>query len=98
MVQPFAENKAREAEQQIPRTPSRAPANQGNNKTARDFARNDNCGPISGVSGVAEEGFETVIHVLLDVAVEEGEAGLVGGEVYGGAAVIGDDYGVLDDA
>ncbi len=50
------------------------------------------------LSGVAEEGFEAVVHVGLDVAVEEGEAGLVGGEVYGGAAVEGDDYGVLDDA
>ena len=49
-------------------------------------------------SGVAEEGFEAVVHVLLDVAVEEGEAGLVGGEVDDGAAVVGDDDGVLDDA
>jgi hypothetical protein len=31
-------------------------------------------------SGVAEEGFEAEVHVLLDVAVEESEAGLVGGE------------------
>ena len=31
--------------------------------------------------GVAEEGFEAVVHVWLDVAVEEGEAGLVGGEL-----------------
>ena len=36
--------------------------------------------------------------MLLDVAVEEGEAGLVGGEVDAGSAVVGDDYGVLDDA
>ena len=50
------------------------------------------------LSGVAEEGFEAVVHVGLDVAVEEGEAGLVGGEVDGGAAVEGDDDGVLDDA
>ena len=48
--------------------------------------------------GVAEEGFETVVHVLLDVAVKQGETGLIGGEVHGGAAVIGDDYRVLDDA
>jgi hypothetical protein len=47
---------------------------------------------------VAEEGFEAVVHVLLDVTVEEGEAGLIGGEVDGGATVIGDDYRVLDDA
>ena len=38
-------------------------------------------------SGVAEEGFEAVVHVGLDVAVEEGEAGLVGGELDGGAAI-----------
>ena len=31
-------------------------------------------------SGVAEEGFEAVVHVGLDVAVEEGEAELVGSE------------------
>jgi len=36
--------------------------------------------------------------VLLDVAVEEREAGLIGGEVDDGAAVVGDDYGVLVDA
>ena len=34
----------------------------------------------------------------LDVAVEEGQAGLVGGELDGGAAVEGDDHGVFDDA
>jgi hypothetical protein len=48
--------------------------------------------------GVAEEGLEAVIHVLLDVAVKQSEAGLIGGEVDGGAAEIGDDYRVLDDA
>jgi len=36
--------------------------------------------------------------VGLDVAVEEGEAGLVGGEFDGGAAVEGHDDGVLDEA
>lgn len=36
--------------------------------------------------------------MLLDVAVEEGEAGLVGGEVYGGATVVGDHDGVFDEA
>jgi len=36
--------------------------------------------------------------VGLDVAVEEGEAGLVGGELDGGAAVEGHDDGVLDEA
>ena len=36
--------------------------------------------------------------MLLDVAVEERQAGLVGGEVYYGAAVIGDDHRVLYDA
>ena len=35
--------------------------------------------------------------MLLDVAMEEGEAGLVGGEVDAGSAVVGDYYGVLDD-
>ena len=50
------------------------------------------------MSGVAEEGFEAVVHMGLHVAVEECEAGLVGGEAYGGAAVEGDYYCVLDDA
>ena len=54
--------------------------------------------PVSNASGVTEECFESVVHVLLDVAVEEGEAGLVGGEVDDGAAEVGDYYGVLDDA
>src|SRR6266700_3655922 len=54
--------------------------------------------PLRESSGVTEECFEAVVHVLLDVAVEEGEAGLIGGEVDYGAPVVGDDYGVLDDA
>ena len=53
---------------------------------------------VKGGLGVAEEGFETVVHVRLDVTVKESEAGLIGGEVDAGAAVIGDDYRVLDDA
>jgi hypothetical protein len=36
-----------EAQQQIPRTPSRAPANQANNETARDSARDDNSEAVS---------------------------------------------------
>ena len=47
---------------------------------------------------IAEEGFEAVVHVGLDVAVEEGEAGLVGGKLDGRAAVKWDDDDVLDDA
>src|SRR6266436_7707263 len=54
--------------------------------------------PLRELSGVTEECFEAVVHVLLDVAVEEGEAGLIGGEVHNGAPVIGDDYRVFDDA
>src|SRR6266436_5975065 len=54
--------------------------------------------PLRELSGVTEECFEAVVHVLLDVAVEEGEAGLIGGEVDDGAAEVGDDYCVLDDA
>ena len=49
-------------------------------------------------SGITEERFEAEVHMLLDVAVEEGEAGLVGGEVDAGSAVVRDYYGVLDDA
>ena len=36
--------------------------------------------------------------MLLDVAVEEGEAGLISREVDAGSAIVGDDNGVLDDA
>ena len=35
---------------------------------------------------IAEESLAAIVHVVLDVAVEEGEAGLVGGELDGGAA------------
>src|SRR5437879_12474861 len=54
--------------------------------------------PLRESSGVTEERFEAVVHVLLDVAVEEGEAGLIGGEVDDGAAKVRDYYGVFDDA
>ena len=47
---------------------------------------------------IAEQGFKAVVHVGLDVAVEQAEAGLIGGEFNGGAAIEGDDYGVLDEA
>ena len=59
--------------------------------------RNDRAGKPGG-SAIAEEGLEAVVHVGLDVAVEEGQAGLVGGELDGGAAVQGDDYRIFDDA
>jgi hypothetical protein len=49
-------------------------------------------------SRVTEESFEAEVHVVLDVAVEEAEAGLVRGELDGGAAIEGDHYGVLDQA
>jgi hypothetical protein len=47
---------------------------------------------------IAEQGFKSVIHVGLDVAVEQAEAGLVGGEFDGGTAIEQDDYRVLDEA
>ena len=49
-------------------------------------------------SGGAEEGLEAVVHMLLNVAVKEGEAELIGGEVDGGSTVVGNDHGVLNDA
>ena len=54
--------------------------------------------PLHESSGVTKECFEAVVHMLLDVAVKEGEAGLIGGEVDDGAAVVRNDYCVLDDA
>ena len=45
--------------------------------------------------GVAKEGFESVVHVLLYMAVEERQAGLIGYEVNHSAAVIRNDYRVF---
>jgi len=45
--------------------------------------------------GVAKEGFEAVVHVLLYVAVEKRQPGLVSYEVNHGAAVIRNDYRVF---
>jgi len=48
-------------------------------------------------SGVAEEGLEAEVHMLLDVAVEEGGAGLVGDKINSGAAVEGHDDRILNN-
>ena len=48
-------------------------------------------------SGIAEQGLEAEIHMLLDVAMEEREAGLVGGEVDAGSTVVRDDDRILQD-
>jgi hypothetical protein len=47
---------------------------------------------------IAEESFEAVVHVLLDVAMEEGETRLIGSEVDDGAAVVGHNHSVFDEA
>ena len=47
---------------------------------------------------IAEERFEAVVHVLLNVAMEERETRLIGGEVDHGAAVVGHNHGVFDEA
>lgn len=53
---------------------------------------------MGGRLAIAEEGLEAVIHVGLDVAVEEGKAGLIGGEFDRSAAVKGHDDGVFYQA
>ena len=55
------------------------------------------CRPVATLR-VAEEGLESVVHVLLYMAVEERQARLVGYEVNHGAAVIRNDYRVFYDA
>src|SRR6185312_12461342 len=45
-----------------------------------------------------QQGFEAVVHVQLDVAVEQRGAGLVGGEIHRGTTVGGHDDRVLEDA
>ena len=47
---------------------------------------------------IAEESFEAVVHVLLDVAMEESETRLIGSEVDDGATVVGHNHSVLDEA
>ena len=45
--------------------------------------------------GVAEQRFEAKIHVLLNMAVKQREARLIGDHIHGGASKCGNDYRVL---
>src|SRR5580698_3932409 len=49
-------------------------------------------------SGVAKQRHETKIHVLLDMAVKQRQARLVGDQIHRGAPKCGNDHGVLPDA
>ena len=49
------------------------------------------------VSGVAKQRLETKIHVLLDMAVEQREARLVGDQIHGGAPKCGNDHSIFLD-
>jgi hypothetical protein len=82
-------------QQQIPRTPSRAPENQENNDTARDFARNDNvahaptaaqaeffhAANAAAVEGVLEA-IESQVERLLPEGVSKSARNRVVGEIY----------------
>ena len=47
---------------------------------------------------IAKQRFETVVHMLLDVAVKEGKARLIGGEIDDRSTVVRYDDGVLHNA
>lgn len=51
-----------------------------------------------GLSGVSKEGFETIVHVLLKVTMEQRKTGLIGSEIDDRPAVVGDDDRVLHHA
>ena len=49
-------------------------------------------------SGIAKRRHETKVHVLLDMAVKQREARLVGDQIHSGAPKRGNDYRILHDA
>ncbi len=49
-------------------------------------------------SGVAKQRLETKVHVLLDMAVKQRQARLVGDQIHGGASKCGNDHRILLDA
>src|SRR5215469_11076263 len=51
-----------------------------------------------GDSCVSKEGFETIVHVLLKVTMEQRKTGLIGSEIDDRSAVVWDDDGVLHHA
>ena len=51
-----------------------------------------------GHSCVSKEGFETIVHVLLKVTMEQRKTGLIGSEIDDRPAVVRDDDRVLDHA
>jgi hypothetical protein len=54
------------------------------------------CGRLA-LLGVTKKRFETVVHVLLDVAVEQGEPRLIRGEIDNRPAVVRDHDRILDN-
>ena len=54
--------------------------------------------PAYTASRVAKQCFKSVVHVLLNVTVEEREAGLIGGEIDDCPAIVRDYYRVFDDS
>ena len=49
-------------------------------------------------SGVAKQRLETKVHVLLDMAMKQREARLIGDEIHRDASKCGNDHGILHDA
>jgi hypothetical protein len=50
------------------------------------------------VSGVTKQGFEAVVHVLLNMAMKQSEAGLIGGKVHNGTPIIGNHNRILNNS
>lgn len=58
----------------------------------------DGHGGIANRSGVVKQRFETVIHVLLDMAMKQGETRLVGGEIHDRPTVVRNYHRILNNA
>ena len=50
------------------------------------------------MSGITKDRFETVVHVLLDMAVKEGKPRLIGREIDDGATIVRDDDRILNNS
>src|ERR1700727_2306423 len=68
----------------------KTPRSRGNRRSAVSRATRS--------SGVAKQRLETKVHVMLDMAVKQREAWLVGDQVHGGATKCGNNHRILHDA
>src|ERR1700727_3516296 len=68
----------------------KTPRSRGNRRSAVSRATRS--------SGVAKQRLETKVHVMLDMAVKQREAWVVGDQIHGGAAKCGNNHRILHDA